>query len=41
MARIEADILGELRKGVDGVDAAGRSTQIPEDSFDYDKTGED
>ena len=39
MAKVKADILGEVRKDEAGVDAAGRSMQIPEDTFDYDKTG--
>jgi len=33
---VKATILGENE---DGVDAAGRSTQLPEDTWDYDKTG--
>jgi len=34
---IKATIVGEEGEG--GVDAAGRSTQLPEDTWDYDKTG--
>ena len=34
---VKADVLGEEPDS--GTDAAGRSTQLPEDSWDYDKTG--
>ena len=38
MAEVKASILGadEVEKSLD---AAGRSTQLPEDTWDYDKTG--
>ena len=37
MAEVKADIVGdEVEKSLD---AAGRSTQLPEDAWDYDKTG--
>jgi len=36
MATIKADILGEVEKQLD---AAGRSRQVPEDAWDYRKTG--
>ena len=33
---VKAQVLGDEESGVD---AAGRSTQLPEDTWDYDKTG--
>ncbi len=35
MAKVKADILGDVEKGLD---EAGRSTQVPEDTWDYQKT---
>ncbi len=35
MAKVKADILGDVEKSLD---AAGRSTQVPEDTWDYQKT---
>ncbi len=35
MAKVKAEILGDVEKGLD---AAGRSTQVPEDTWDYQKT---
>ena len=35
MAKVKADILGDVEKSLD---EAGRSTQVPEDTWDYQKT---
>ncbi len=35
MAKVKADILGDVEKSLD---AAGRSPQVPEDTWDYQKT---
>ncbi len=34
---VKADVLGKGKE--EALDAAGRSTQLPEDTWDYDKTG--
>ena len=34
---VKAEVLGKGKE--DALDAVGRSTQLPEDTWDYDKTG--